>query len=81
LVRDVVLSHPYGAPAKKAALPWASLKTHGRIDGRKLRRVRTQAELDALTRANAKSHADAEKRKAARREAEQRREEAEATRV
>ena len=49
LIRDVVLSHPYGAPAKKAPLPWASFKTHGRIDGRKLRRVRTQAELDALS--------------------------------
>ena len=81
MICDVILSHPFGGPPKKAPLPWASLKTHDRIDGRKLRRIRTQAELDALARANAKSHADAEKRKAARREAEQRREEAEATRV
>ena len=36
-IRDVVLSHPYGAPAKKATMPWASFKPHGRIDGRKLR--------------------------------------------
>jgi hypothetical protein len=58
LIRDIVLSHPFGAAPKKAALPWASFKTHDRIDGRKLRRVRTQAELDALARANAKRKAD-----------------------
>jgi hypothetical protein len=52
LIRDVVLSHPYGAPAKKAALPWASFKTHDRVDGRKLRKTRTPAELAALARAN-----------------------------
>jgi hypothetical protein len=52
LIRDVVLSHPYGAPAKKAPLPWASFKTHDRVDGRKLRKTRTPAELAALARAN-----------------------------
>ena len=52
LIRDVVLSQPYGAPAKKAPLPWASFKTHDRVDGRKLRRTRTPAELAALARAN-----------------------------
>jgi hypothetical protein len=75
LIRDIVLSHPYGAPAKKAPLPWASFKTHDRgdrIDGRKLRRVRTQAELDALARSNLRRKEEAATRRA--REAEQRRE-------
>jgi hypothetical protein len=77
MTRDVVLSHPYGAPAKKAPLPWASLKTHDRIDGRKLRKSRTRAELDALKAANQRRKEGA----AARREAKQRREEAKAFRV
>jgi hypothetical protein len=64
LIRDVVLSHPYGAPAKKALLPWASFKTHDRVDGRKLRRVRTQAELDALARANLRRKEEAATRRA-----------------
>jgi hypothetical protein len=63
MIRDVVLSHPYGAPAKKAALPWASFKTHDRIDGRKLRRVRTEAELDALARANQRRKEEAAARR------------------
>jgi hypothetical protein len=64
LIRDVVLSHPYGALAKKAALPWASFKTHDRVDGRKLRRVRTPAELDALARANLRRKEEAAARRA-----------------
>jgi hypothetical protein len=64
LIRDVVLSHPYGVPPKKAALPWASFKTHDRVDGRKLRRVRTQAELDALARANLRRKEEAAARRA-----------------
>ena len=70
MVRDVVLSHPHGAPAKKWPLPWASFKTHDRIDGRKLRKSRTRAELDALKAANQRRKEGA----AARREAKQRRE-------
>ena len=64
LIRDVVLSHPYGAPARKASLPWASFKTHARVDGRSLRRVRTQAELDALKRANQRRREEAAARRA-----------------
>jgi hypothetical protein len=64
LIRDVVLSHPYGAPPKKAPLPWASFKTHDRVDGRKLRRVRTPAELAALARANLRRKEEAAARRA-----------------
>ena len=63
MVRDVVLSHPHGTKPKKWPVPWASFKTHDRIDGRKLRRVRTQAELDALARANLRRKEGAAKRR------------------
>jgi hypothetical protein len=64
LIRDVVLSHPYGAPARKAVLPWASFKTHGRVDGRKLRKTRTEAEKAALARANQRRKEEAAARRA-----------------
>ena len=63
LVRDSVLSHPYGASPLKALAPRTAFRTHDRVDGRSLRRTRTLAEMEALKRGNEKRRLEAQARR------------------
>jgi hypothetical protein len=65
LIRESVISNPHDAPPLKAPSPPTAFRAASdRIDGRKLRRTRTQAELDALARSNQRRKEEAAARRA-----------------